>query len=236
MLQRLRRKEMTTSVVPLALTLAYSSFVAVHLWVNWRTYGPFNFLWCCDIAVLTTLVALWWESRLLISIASIAILVPLMLWGVDLAVHVAIGHYLFGFAGYMFDQRVPLDVRLISTFHVWLPFVLIWTLCRLGYDRRAFVIQSVFIAILLITSRMLSAAPPRHSLHESVNINWAYGTSDDAPQSAMPWPLYLGLMIVLYPLVIYLPTHLVLSALMAEKRSHVSAPRFGSMQPGRCPA
>jgi hypothetical protein len=212
--------------IPLSLKLAYTAFVAVHATLNWQAYGPLNFLWFCDIALLTLLVALWTQSSPLASIAAVAILLPMALWAVDLAARIALGHYIFGFAGYMFDRRVPLQIRVLSSFHLWVPVVLLRTLQRLGYDRRALAVQSVFAAVLLIVCRFVSSPPPSHSLHECANINWVYGPADNAPQTYFPPMIYLGMMIVLYPLLIYLPTHMILSALFTARSPRPAEPRL----------
>ncbi len=212
------------SRIPLLLKLVYTAFVALHVALNWQAYGPLNFLWFCDIAVLTLLLALWTESSLFASIAAVAILLPMALWAIDLAARIALGHYIFGFAGYMFDRRVPLQIRITSTFHLWLPLLIISTLHRLGYDRRALLIQSLLAAALLVACRFISSPPPSHTLHETVNINWVYGPSDDAPQTFLPPALYLATMILLYPALIYLPTHLTLSALFTRRPSRSSNP------------
>jgi hypothetical protein len=214
------------SRIPLVVKLAYTAFVVVHVALNWQAYGPLNFLWFCDIAVLTLLAALWVESSLLCSIAAVAILLPMGLWIVDLCGRVALGHYIFGFAGYMFDRRVPRQIRILSSFHLWVPLILISTLGRLGYDRRAIWIQSVFGAVLILVCRLISAAPPGHGMHEAVNINWVYGPSEEAAQTFLPPVVYLGVMIVCYPLLIYLPTHLTLSALFAGRSREETLP-FG---------
>ena len=206
-----------THRIPLSLKVAYTAFVAVHVALNWQAYGPLNFLWFCDIAVLTLLLALWTERSLLASIAAVAILLPMGLWAVDLAGRIALGHYIFGFAGYMFDRRVPVQIRVTSSFHLWLPLILLWTLHRLGYDRRALMIQSIFAGALLIACYFISSPPPSHTLHETVNINWVYGPGDDAAQTLLPPAVYLGVMILLYPLLIYLPTHLTLCALFTAR-------------------
>jgi hypothetical protein len=205
------------SRIPFVVKIAYTAFVALHVTLNWQAYGPLNFLWFCDVAVLTLLVGLWLESSLLCSIAGVAILLPMGLWIFDLGARVVLGHYVFGFAGYMFDRRVPKDIRILSSFHLWMPLILVSTLRRLGYDRRAIWIQSVLGAVLILVCWFVSAAPPAHGLREAVNINWVYGPSDEAAQTFLPAGVYVGVMIVFYPLLIYLPTHLTLSALFAGR-------------------
>jgi hypothetical protein len=214
--------------VPLWLKLAYSAFVVVHVVINWHYYGPLAFLWSCDIAVITLLLGIWLESRLLVSIEGVAILFPLALWGIDLVYRVfrGRGHYLLGFAGYMFDPRVPWQIRLLSSFHVWLPIILIYLLARLGYDRRAFSIQCLIVTVLMVTCRLVSPPQPASHIHPNVNLNWVYGPSDSAPQHAIPSGAYLVIMIVAYQLAIYLPTHLVLTAVFgpATSRPTLDAP------------
>jgi hypothetical protein len=213
--------------ISIALKLAYTAFVAVHVWFNWRVYGPLNFLWECDVAILAICVALWTENRLLTSMAALSALVPMGLWMADIVARIFLGHYVFGFAGYMFDRRVPTVIRAISAFHLWLPLLLIWMLIKVGYDRRAFWLQTLFMALLLITCRFISQPPPEHSMHEPVNINWVYGTSDQGPQTKLPSAVYLALMIVLYPMLIYLPSHVTLNLIFgnhAATRRYVPIP------------
>ena len=47
------------------------------------------------------------------------------------------------------------------------------------------------------------------------NVNWVYGPGSK-PQTWIGRPAYLALVMVFFPLVIYLPTHLVLSALFGR--------------------
>ena len=51
--------------VPLLVKVPYALFVAVLVPVYWRRYGPANFLWFSDLALLVGLAAAWLESRLL---------------------------------------------------------------------------------------------------------------------------------------------------------------------------
>ena len=73
----------TASRVPLPLKLAYTAFMAVLIPVYWHYYGPTNFLYFCDVALILTLIAIWPENALLISMCAIGILVPQALWVAD---------------------------------------------------------------------------------------------------------------------------------------------------------
>ena len=43
----------------------------------------------------------------------------------------------------------------------------------------------------------------------AVNINWVFGPGEQTVQTWMAPGLYLALQVVLYPIVIYLPSHLI---------------------------
>jgi len=45
--------------IPLWLKLAYTAFMAVLVPVYLRNYGPTNFLYFCDFALIITLVGIW---------------------------------------------------------------------------------------------------------------------------------------------------------------------------------
>src|SRR4029077_5930566 len=71
------------SRLPLWLKLAYTAFMAVLVPVYWRNYGPTNFLYFCDVALIITLVGIWIESPLLVSMCAVGILASQALWVVD---------------------------------------------------------------------------------------------------------------------------------------------------------
>lgn len=53
--------------VPLLVKILYTVGVSVVVPVYWYSYGPSNFLWFSDLALLLTVAALWLESPLLAS-------------------------------------------------------------------------------------------------------------------------------------------------------------------------
>jgi hypothetical protein len=199
--------------IPRCLKLAYAAFVAVLVPTYWLEYGPANFLWGSDIALLVTLAGLWLESRLLLSMMALAILIPELGWSVDLLIRLTAGVDAIEFRGtrYMFDASVPLFVRSLSLlFHVALPVVLLWSLYRLGYHRRALLAQTLLAWIVFPVSYLVS--------DPAANINWVYGFGN-TPQTWLPGPLYVLLLMALFPLVLYLPTHLLLGRLFAAPRA-----------------
>lgn len=202
---------MKTNLVPLWFKLAYSAFVAVLVPYYWHDYGPTNFLYFCDVALLITLVAIWRESPLLVSLPAVGILLPQALWMIDFLTGF-VGMRMTGMTDYMFSQKLPLLTRGLSFFHFWLPLVLAWLVWRLGYDRRAFKLWTLLAWVLVLVCYFLMPPPPAPADQPNlpVNINYVHGLSDEHPQTLMPPLAYLGLMLVLLPAVIFWPTHLVL--------------------------
>ncbi len=60
--------------IPLLVKILFTLFVAVLVPYYWAFYGPANFLWFCDIALLATVAALWLENRFLASMQLVAVL------------------------------------------------------------------------------------------------------------------------------------------------------------------
>ncbi|MFO0871856.1 MAG: hypothetical protein U0935_23270 [Pirellulales bacterium] len=194
--------------IPLWAKGIYSAFVGILVPIYWRDYGPTNFLYFCDVALLITLVALWTERPLLASMPAVGILLPQALWCVDFLATLA-GYPLVGLTGYMFDDRYPLLTRQLSFFHFWLPFVLAWLVWRLGYDRRALAGWGVLATVLVLFCYLAMPAPPAPPDQPNlpVNINYVYGLSDQAPQSWFHPHLYVLVLLLVLNLGIFLPTH-----------------------------
>jgi len=190
---------------PLWLKIAYTVLVCVIVPVYWVKYGPANFLWVSDIALLLTVPALWLESSLLASMTAVSVVLLEVGWNMDFFGRLITGRNLFGLSKYMFDSSIPLAVRALSLFHVILPPLLLWMVYRLGYDERAFMAQTILAWVVLPLSYWL--AKP------SENVNWVRGLSEK-PQTVMPAPAYLALLMIVFPIFFYLPTHLVLKNLM----------------------
>jgi hypothetical protein len=202
--------------IPTWVKVAYSSFVAILVPYYWVTYTPWNFLYFCDVALLVTGVAIWIESPLLVSMQAVAITLPQILWVIDLLCRLVAGVHVTGVTAYMLDPKIPLFLRGLSSFHGWLPFVLVWLLLRLGYDRRALPLQSVAAVVILLVSYLVAPAPPPPGAHPNwaVNLNYVYGLDDKHPQALMaPW-LWLLCLMAFNLIVLYVPTHLVLQRVL----------------------
>jgi hypothetical protein len=196
----------TDARIPLWFKLVYTAFCAVLVPTYVLAYGPTNFLYFCDVALLTTLVAIWLESPLLASAPAVGILLPQAFWVIDFLAAAA-GIKLTGMTAFMFDAKLPLFTRGLSFFHFWLPFVLAWLVWRLGYDRRAFAVWTVAAWVLLTVCYFLTPAPPATIPNLPVNINCVFGMSNTAPQSFMPGALWFMMLMVGLPAIIFYPTH-----------------------------
>lgn len=185
--------------VPLWLTLAYALAIPVIAVAYWRAYGPTNFLWLSDIALAFTLLALITGNPLLASMPAVGVLPLELAWTIDFLS----GGRLIGLAAYMFDQKLPLYLRSLSAFHLALPPTLLFLLSRLGYDERAPIYQTLLTWLVLIVTYW--ATDPEK------NINWVFGPGSK-PQHTLPPLLYLGLVMALFPLMIFV-AHLVLKRL-----------------------
>jgi len=196
--------EWNDPLIPLWLKLSYSALVAIILPIYYRRYGPGNFLWFSDIALIVTVAALWLESSLLASMMAVSVLLPELVWVVSYLSGLLTGRAATGLAGYMFDKRLPLYLRNLSLFHLILPPLLFWLVYRLGYDSDALLAQSALAWLVLPLCY-------RFTKREE-NVNWVHGPAGK-PQSLMPPLAYLLISMFAFPLLIYLPTHLLLQTL-----------------------
>lgn len=205
------------SRIPLWLKVAYTAYVAVLVPVYWHYYGPTNFLYFCDVALLLTLIGIWLENALLISISAVGILVPQAVWVVDFLATAA-GYPLTGMTDYMFDSSHPLFLRLLSLFHGWLPFLLVYLVWKTGYDRRAFWQWTVLAWALLLICFFLMPPPSPDAGLIPVNINYVWGISDTAAQTWVPPYVWLAGLMIGLPLFAFAPAHFILARLMPKAR------------------
>lgn len=187
-------------LVPLWLKIAVTAFVAVLVPIYWRWWGVRNFLWFSDLVLFATLPALWLESGFVASAAAIAVLLPEVVWNVGYFGRLLTGRYMGSLAAYMFDARKPRYVRALSLFHVWLPPLLVWLVYALGYDQRALVATTLFAWVVLPLTWLVTDRGEE-------SVNWVYGPP------RIPELAYLGLVMLAFPLLVYLPTHILLRAL-----------------------
>ena len=184
--------------------IRWTALAWLLVWIPayWHTWGAANFLHLCDVAVMLTCLGLWSNSPLLLSSQAVSSLLIDTAWVFDAAARFLTGRHLIGGTEYLFDSSFPLWVRLLSLFHVVMPFLLLWALHRVGYDRRGWVVQSA-IAITVIGLARLAATP-------KTNINFVYA-DPFFHRSWGPWPLHVIAVLAFLVFLVYLPTHLLLS-------------------------
>ena len=190
---------LSSNQIPLWLKLSYTVFVFGLIPIYWKQYGPANFLWFSDIALLTIVAALWLESSLLTSMMALAVVLLDVAWNVDFFTRLTVGKSVTGLGAYMFDPKISRTIRAISLFHIVFPLLLLWMLHRLGYDSRALIAQTLLAWVVLPLTYLF-----RNSSTE--NINWIRGFGNK-PQQSLPAHLHLILLMILFPLIIYLPSH-----------------------------
>jgi hypothetical protein len=209
----------------LSAKLAGTAFLAVLVPVYLRAYGPTNFLWFCDTALIMTVIGMWWNSSLLISMCAVGILLPQCLWLSDFGSNL-LGFHFLGLTGYMFDGRLSLFTRGLSLFHGWLPFLLIWLLRRVGYDKRALSAWTGLASVLIFVCYFFTPPAGAHPANPNVpiNLNYVYGFNDQHAQTWLNQNLYVVLWPVALWLVAFLPTHLILRKIFASR------PRYAGLK------
>jgi hypothetical protein len=191
------------------IRVLFTMLVAVVVPVYLVKYGPANFLWFSDIGLLGICAALWLEHRLLGSMMALAVLLPETLWLVSFVTGaIARQRGVTTLALYMFDSRIPFFLRALSgAFHLALPPGALWLVYYYGYDDSAFIAQTILAWIVLPATLWL--APP------DKNVNWVRGIGHP-PRLRMPLPLHFGVVMLVYPLFVYLPTHLLLARFFGQ--------------------
>lgn len=179
------------------------AWMLVWLPAYFQVWGWANLLHLCDVAVILTFIGLWLGNPLLLSSQAVSSFMAGVFWISDVGWRLTTGRYLIGGTDYMFDARYPLWVRLLSTFHIGLPVILLWALRKVGYDRRALAAQAAIAGVLLIAGRFLSA---------DLNMNYAY-RDPVWHRTWGPGPVHLLVTLVVLTAAIYWPTQLLLRSL-----------------------
>ena len=163
-------------------------------------------MWFSDLALLIGLAALWLENPLLASMQTVSVVLLELLWSVEFFIGLIIGKQILGLAEYMFKSDKPLWLRGLSLFHLPLPLILLWQVRCFGYDTRAWIAQTSLFWVVMPACFFFTRPVE--------NINWVFGPGKQ-PQKIPAW-LYLILLLIGVPIFIYLPTHLLLRALMPK--------------------
>lgn len=190
--------------LPLWLKLAFTAWILVWAPAYWMQLGPQNYFWLCNLANFLILVGLWRESRGLVSMQLLSVLLVGTLWAVDVGTAWITGVHPIGGTEYMFNAETPLAIRLLSLYHLILPLVAGLAVYRLGYDRRALLWQTA-LTWAVVPLSYVATDPER-------NINWVHGPFGQ-PQESLDPLLYLVGLTLLWPVAVYLPAHLLMIVL-----------------------
>lgn len=203
---RLGRRKMAS--LPLHKTrfptwIRWGALCWLLIWIPayWHTWGAANFLHLCDVAVLLTCIGLSNGNALLLASQAVSSLLIDFVWMLDAGAGFLGGRHLIGGTEYLFDTNFPLWVRNLSLFHLVLPFLLLWALNRVGYDRRGWILQCAIAIPVVLLSRL--AATPK------TNINFVY-TDPFFHHEWGPAPLHILAVLGFLAFLVYLPTHLLL--------------------------
>jgi hypothetical protein len=199
--------------IPRWLKVSWTVWVAVWAPIYFHQYGPRNFLWFCDLGNFLIMVGLWKESALVLSWQACSVLLVQILFTVDVTIRAFFGVHPIGGTAYMFNDdgsNLSLGLRLLSLFHVVTPPVLLWSLSRVGYDRRGLLCQVATNFIVLPICWF--------GWTEQVNLNWVWGPFDHPQYVVRPPWLYLIVCLLAYPLILSLPVHLTLSRIFRRLR------------------
>ncbi len=198
--------------IPRLARIGFTVWMIIWTPVILWAYGPQNFLWLCNLAQFLILYSVWTENRLILSSQTGLLLAVGTGWTLDFVIAVIFSGSITGFTGYMFDPEIPFTARIASLYHVFVPVFAVWLCLRIGYDSRGFPLQCVIGAAALIASWLLT--------EEYRNVNWVYSPFG-IDQVWAPQAAYVGLLILLYPLILYLPGHgLMLVAQSYMQRRH----------------
>lgn len=177
--------------------------------VYWHYYGPLNFLWLSDMGLFLTTFGLWFNMPVLISMAAVGVMLTELIWCVDYFAALFLGLNIIDLSDYMFDGGYPLLLRGLSLFHVAMPIIWVLYLIDYGYDRRAFWYMTILYWIMVIFTYTLT--------EPAANVNWVF-LPLFKPMLGLAENVWMILLMILFPLCIFLPTHFVCMRLFKKAK------------------
>lgn len=183
--------------------------------------GAQNFWWLCNLAQFIVLYSVWTGDRLLLSSQVGTVVVVGLVWGLDLFAGLILGGSPTGTTAYMFDPKLDLVHRLSSTYHLWLPVLMVWILHRRGYDHRGPWLQCG-IGSALIVGGWWFGDPER-------NLNYVHAPFG-IEQTWLPEAIWIPLLCLATALLIYLPGHYLVRAILAALAGKRQSPRVDTMR------
>lgn len=177
----------------------FAAFFLTWLSSYFLQYPLTNFLWTCNIALTMTAVSVFvTRDSLGLSMALCLVVVPDVLWILDVLVRAITGTHLTGGTEYVFDASIPWLVRCVSFEHALLVPFLVYMLRRRGYDSRAL----IAVGILLPTVYYVTYYVSDPLLH----TNWVWGLFASR-QQWLPALIYPAIAATTFLLVFATPVH-----------------------------
>jgi hypothetical protein len=181
-----------------SIMYALTFFTVILVPIYWHYYGLFNFLWLSDIGLFLTVIALWADSTLIMSMAAVGVIAVELIWSIDFFVELIFQKQTLSIASYMFDDKYPWWLRALSLFHLVTPMIWISYLHEHSYDPRAlgyFTLLYWCVLIIVYTYTMTKE-----------NINWVFVPAkyNLTVISERSWFIIL---FILFPLLVFVPTH-----------------------------
>jgi hypothetical protein len=131
-----------------------------------------------------------------------------VVWNLSYFWQLLTGRRISGLTDYMFETDRPRFLKMLSLFHVPLPPLLLWMVYKMGYDSQALLAQTLLAWIVLPLCYWFT--------RPFKNVNWVRGPGGEGVAQKWMHPLaWLGVMMLIYPLLWYLPTHFLLKALFS---------------------
>jgi hypothetical protein len=101
-------------------------------------------------------------------------------------------------------------------FHGWLPFLLVFLVWKLGYDRRAFLAWTGLAWALIVICFFFMPPPQPNPGLLPVNINYVWGPSDNVAQTWVPPSVWVVGLLVGLPTLLFAPVHFLLALTMPK--------------------
>lgn len=193
------------------VTLFLTVFTILLIPTYWYYYGPQNFLWISDIGLFLTAIALWSQSQLVMSVAAVGVLGFELFWNIDFFAQLLFHMQLTGLSDYMFKIEYPFFLRLFSLFHIVVPVLWILYLAQYGYDKRALVYFAPLYWVSILATYWFTTP--------GENINWVFWPFVHGIQAISP-QVWVFMLAVSMPLLLFLPTHVALKKLFIKYRDN----------------
>ena len=196
--------------IPIHFKWIFCVFMAFFISIYWVNFGPLNFLWFSDVTLILAFLATMFSSSFLASMAATGGFVFSIFWNIDFIFSLLgyfFGSKFMGFNDYLFTPNLPAWLRVLTLYHVPLPFLFFWLVYRLGYHQKAWIVQVVLSWIVILTTWYVTEYPV------NINLVHSYEFVEWITVGAIPY-LIIGSIVVS---MIVAGTHLFFKSLQKNK-------------------